>query len=218
MAIARSQQIDISVARWYHCISRCVRRAFLLGDGEHDRKGWIEDRLEDLSQIFAIAVGGFSVMDNHLHVLLRLDPDVASGWSNEEVVRRWGRLLPARDRSRRPIPVTDEWVQWRLKDPRWVATARERLQSLSCFMKSLKEPLSRLANRQDKVTGAFWSITPGVSFVKESARSRRNWPASSIGWGVAPRAGGAGWRSSARVVIPAKSPRFDRGRRHRRDA
>jgi hypothetical protein len=66
MAIARSQLIDPTVARWYHCISRCVRRAFLLGEGPHDRKGWIENRLEELAQIFAIAVGGFSVMDNHL--------------------------------------------------------------------------------------------------------------------------------------------------------
>ena len=88
MAIARSQLIDTTVARWYHCISRCVRRAFLLNEGPHDRKGWIENRLEELAQIFAIAVGGFSVMDNHLHVLLRLDQEVADGWSDEEVVQR----------------------------------------------------------------------------------------------------------------------------------
>ena len=37
-----------------------------------------------------------------------------------------------------------------------MATARERLQSISWFMKCLKEPLSRLANRQDKVRGAFF--------------------------------------------------------------
>jgi hypothetical protein len=35
MAIVRSQLIDTTVAPWYHCISRCVRRAFLLGDGPH---------------------------------------------------------------------------------------------------------------------------------------------------------------------------------------
>jgi hypothetical protein len=37
-----------------------------------------------------------------------------------------------------------------------VATARERLQSISWFMKCLKEPLSRLANREEKVRGAFF--------------------------------------------------------------
>ena len=33
----------------------------------------IEDRLEALSQCFAVSVCGFAVMDNHLHVLVRLD-------------------------------------------------------------------------------------------------------------------------------------------------
>jgi hypothetical protein len=103
-----------------------------------------------------VAVGGFSVMNNHLHVLLRLDPDVAAGWSDEEVVRRWGKLCPPRDKSRRELAVTDEWVQWRLKDIQWVATTRERLQSISWFMKYLKEPLARLANRQDGARGAFF--------------------------------------------------------------
>jgi hypothetical protein len=157
MTIARSQIIDTSVARWYHCVSRCVRHAFLLADGPCDRKGWIENRLEELAQIFGISVGGFAVMDNHLHVLLRLDPAAAQGWSDEEVVRRWGRLFPPRDKSRQPLPVVEEWVQWRLKDALWVAGARERLQSISWFMKCLKEPLSRLANRQDQVRGAFFA-------------------------------------------------------------
>ena len=51
-------------------------------------------------RLLAVGVGGFSVTDNRLHVLLRLDPDVASGWSDQEVVRRWGRLFPPRDKSR----------------------------------------------------------------------------------------------------------------------
>ncbi len=44
----------------------------------------------------------------------------------------------------------------RLQDAAWVAKARQRLQSLSWFMKSLKEPLSRMANRQDETRGAFF--------------------------------------------------------------
>ena len=47
MAIARCQQIDITVARWYHCMSRCVRQAFLLTAGAFNRKEWLEDRVEN---------------------------------------------------------------------------------------------------------------------------------------------------------------------------
>jgi REP element-mobilizing transposase RayT len=156
MAIARAHLVDLSVTRWYHCITRCVRRAFLLGEGESDRKIWIDRRIKELSQIFSIAVGGFSVMDNHLHVLVRLDPEVAERWSDEEVVRRWGRLFPPRDKKRQPLPVTKVWVEDRLKHSEWIATARARLQSLSWFMKCLKEPLARLANQQDNTRGFFF--------------------------------------------------------------
>jgi REP element-mobilizing transposase RayT len=170
MAIARAHLIDPAVTGWYHCITRCVRRAFLLGEGADDRKLWIDKRIEELAQIFSIAVAGFSVLDNHLHLLVRLDPDVAAGWSDEEIVRRWGRLFPPRDKSRRAIPVSDDWVQWRLKDTVWVATARARLQSLSWFMKCLKEPLSRLANREEKTHGAFFeSRFKSVAILDEEA-------------------------------------------------
>ncbi|MGH3429989.1 MAG: transposase [Mycobacteriales bacterium] len=156
MTIARAHLVDPAVSRWYHCLTRCVRRAFLLGEGTEDRKVWIERRLQELAEIFAVSVAGFSVMDNHLHVLVRLDPDVAAGWSDEDVVRRWGRLFPPRDKARRPLPVSEEWVQGHLLNPAWVTRARQRLQSLSWFMKCLKEPLARLANHQDKTRGAFF--------------------------------------------------------------
>jgi hypothetical protein len=126
MTIARAQLVDVALARWYHCVTRCVRRTFLLGEGDLNRTEWIENRLEELAEIFTIGVGGISVMDNHLHVLLRLDHDVAQEWSDEEVVRRWGRLFPPRDKSRQPMPVTNQWIQWRLQDALWVATARRR--------------------------------------------------------------------------------------------
>jgi len=68
MTIARSKLLDVTTPRRFHCISRCVRRAFLLGEGdqEGERKDWIENRLKELDAIFAVSVGGFSIMDNHL--------------------------------------------------------------------------------------------------------------------------------------------------------
>ena len=156
MTIARAHLVDPAVTRWYHCLTRCVRQAFLLAEGALDRKAWIEHRLEELAQIFSVSVGGFTVMDNHLHVLVRLDPLTAAAWSDEEVVRRCGRLYPPRDGKRQPLLVSDEWVKEQLKNPAWIAMARQRLGSLSWFMKCLKEPLSRLANREEKTGGAFF--------------------------------------------------------------
>jgi hypothetical protein len=126
----------------------------LLGEGNFDCSDWIDRFLQELSNIFALSVGGFSVLDNHMQVLLRLDPDVAQGWSDAEVVRRWRWLFPPRDKSRQQVRVSNDWVEWRLKNSRCVATARTGLQSLSWFMKCPKEPLSRLANRQDQTRGA----------------------------------------------------------------
>jgi len=49
MTMARAYLVDASVTRWYHCVTRCVRWAFLLGEGSLDRKGWIENRLQELA-------------------------------------------------------------------------------------------------------------------------------------------------------------------------
>lgn len=158
MTIARAKLVDTSVTRWYHCVTRCVRRALLLADdaGGSDRKQWIEDRLKSLADVFAVAVGGFSVMDNHLHLVLRLDPDAANAWSDEEVARRWGRLFPPRDGLRRPTAVDQAWIDAKTADTGWIAKTRKRLCDLGWFMKCLKEPLARRANREDGVTGAFF--------------------------------------------------------------
>jgi hypothetical protein len=53
---------------------------------------------------------------------------------------------------------------------------------------------------------SFWSMTRGGSFARERPRSRRSWLGSSIGWGVVPRVGGAGWRNFARVDCSVGDP------------
>ena len=87
----------------YHCIVRCLRRAFLCGDDpvsgkNHDhRKEWIRLRLQELAAVFGIDVCGYAVMSNHFHVVLRVRPDLAQGWSDEEVALRWRLLYRPRD-------------------------------------------------------------------------------------------------------------------------
>ena len=157
MTISRSRLVDASVSLWYHCVSRCVRKAHLIGnEAAPGRKDWIENRLRELDAIFAVSVGGFSLMDNHLHLLLRIDPDTAKGWSDTDVAERWFKLFPPRGADRRPLKVAAEIIAARLANPVWIAETRVRLSSLGWFMKCLKEPLARLANKQDECTGAFF--------------------------------------------------------------
>jgi len=76
-------------------------------------------------------VAGFAVLDNHLHVVLLLNDSVAKGWTDEEVVRRWGRLFPPRGKDRQALEVTDVWVAFQLKNVKWVEETRRRLNSLA---------------------------------------------------------------------------------------
>ena len=156
MTQPRSKIVNTDVTRWYHCISRCVRRAFLIAENhDFDRKAWLDERLRELDSLFAISVAGFSVMDNHLHLLLRIDPDAADSWTPLQVAERWLTLYPPRV-NRKPVTPTQEDFEHFAADEQWVAQKRSRLASLSWFMKCLKEPLSRKCNREENCRGTFF--------------------------------------------------------------
>ena len=162
-AYARRQIVDESVVGVYHCISRCVRRAFLCGldrftgkNFDH-RKVWIQQRMERLAGVMAVDVLGFSVMSNHIHLLLRIRPDVSAAWSDEEVARRWCQLHPGRrDESGASTEPDPAEIALLLADHEALAERRRRLSSLSHFMAALCEPIARRANKEDKATGRFW--------------------------------------------------------------
>ncbi len=156
MTVARNQLVDVNVTRYYHCISRCTRKARLLGEGSEHRKQWIEDRLQTLADAFAVSVCGFAVMDNHLHVLVRLDPDAANDWSAEDIVRRWLLAYPPKSANGQVLEVTQAWIKDLASDEQRVDVLRSRLSNLGWFMKALKEPLARMANKEDDCKGAFW--------------------------------------------------------------
>jgi REP element-mobilizing transposase RayT len=153
MAIRRDELVDFDNPGVYHCISRCVRRALLCGEGYEYRQQFLYDQLQNLTRIFSIDVIGFSLMDNHMHVLVWTDPDRARAWSDREVAERWLDLCP---RSQPAGKSKDEYLAELVKNRKRIGELRPRLASLSWFMKYLKEPLARMANLDDGVTGHFW--------------------------------------------------------------
>ena len=156
MPTPRSRLVDENVTPWYHCISRCVRRAPLFGVGFLHRKQWIEDRLKELAGIFSVECAGFALMDNHLHLLLRLDSPQAEQWPAIEVARRWLTLFPLRDERGVALAVSEARIRRFADDSAWVDKIRKRLSNLGWFMKCLKQPIARRANLEEKISGAFW--------------------------------------------------------------
>ncbi|MDO6711552.1 transposase [Aliiglaciecola sp. 2_MG-2023] len=164
MPLARKRQINLSDTPYYHCVSRCVRRAFLCGEDEltgksyEHRRQWVEDRLLFLTTVFAIEVCAYAVMSNHTHVVLHVNADKAKHWTDTEIAQRWhklhkGTLLSQRLTSKE-TPVFTDAEQITLQST--LSVYRNRLTDISWFMRELNEPIARQANQEDDCTGHFW--------------------------------------------------------------
>ena len=162
MTRPRSMLVCASDTPYYHCICRCVRRALLCGKDpvsgksfDH-RKQRILERLRVLTEVFAIDLCAYALMGNHYHLVLRLDPERAQGWTNREVAERWRRLYAGPPCVGRYLDgfALDEAESSLLADcvGRW----RSRLVDLSWFMRCLNEYIAREANAEDGCTGRFW--------------------------------------------------------------
>ena len=158
----RKRLVSLDDTPYYHCISRCVRRAFLCGVDAHTgydfshRRGWIVERLQQLTEVFTIELYAYAVMSNHYHLVVRIDAQAAQRLSEAEVAERWLSLFQG------PALVRD-WQSGKGLDSaeRQVVTElcakwRARLCNLSWFMRCLNEAIARMANREDRCTGRFW--------------------------------------------------------------
>ena len=96
-------------------------------------------------------------MSNHLHVVLRVRPDLAREWTDDEVALRWRLLFPPRDEATgRQVEPEPHDLSMITSDPERVAELRGRLASLSWFMRCLNEPIARASNLEDQCSGRFW--------------------------------------------------------------
>lgn len=161
MGYARKNLVSLQDTPYYHCIARCVRRAWLWGVDDYagknysHRKQWVIDRLTHLCSIFAIEVCAYAVMSNHYHLVLYVDAERARAWSKQEVIEKWTSLF-------RAPTLVQRWVSGdALEAERRAAEAiiehwRVRLYDVSWFMRCLNEHLARRANIEDECTGRFW--------------------------------------------------------------
>jgi REP element-mobilizing transposase RayT len=163
MPKARKSQISLLDTPYYHCVSRCVRRAFLCGEEngknfEH-RRQWVEDRIHVLSEVFTIDVCAYAVMSNHTHLVLHICKDKADVLTTEEIIRRWHRVYKGTLLTQRYLSpsLRKNLHESHIKTVESTAEVwRKRLFDISWFMRALNEYIARAANKEDDCTGHFW--------------------------------------------------------------
>lgn len=162
MTKPRTSIVSLSDTPYYHCISRCVRRAFLCGEDSYTgqsfehRRDWFIERLATLDDVFTIDACAYSVMSNHCHLVLYVDVVALNELSMDDVINRWCRLYRGPEVIQRYLK-GDVLSDLALEEVTTIAaTWRSRLGDLSWYMRCLNEYIARRANAEDGCTGRFW--------------------------------------------------------------
>jgi len=162
MTQSRNSQVSLSDTPYYHCISRCVRRAYLCGEDkfsgqsfEH-RRQWIVDRIRYLTDVFSIEVCAYSIMSNHYHLVLYVNEEEINNLSNHHICERWQKIYSL-------TPIVARWQKGELTSDiqnetvlSVIAEWRKRLSCISWFMRCLNEFIARKANKEDDCKGRYW--------------------------------------------------------------
>ncbi|PKH02538.1 Mobile element protein [Psychromonas sp. MB-3u-54] len=164
MARSRKKIVCLDDSPYYHCCSRVVRNAFLCGiditTGENyeHRREWVDTRILELAKIFAIDICAYTVMSNHLHLVVKVDADKANNWTDKDVLVQWHKGFKGTLLTQKFVKDKD-LNELELKTVNQCITEyRHRLIDISWLMRSLSQPIAKQANKEDNCTGHFYSL------------------------------------------------------------
>ena len=119
----------------YHVMSRTALDGFPLGDVEKD---FMLDLIRRYSALYLVEILGFSIMGNHFHILLRVFPEYE--FTDDEILKRY----------------VDFYGDERIYADGLIPNLRQKLTSLSEFMREIKVGFARFYNRRHHRRGYFW--------------------------------------------------------------
>ena len=153
---------------FYHVGTRCVGRAMMFND---DDKTHIVDQILRMAKFCGMEVNTYAVMDNHIHILLHVQPERAL--SDDELTARVAALYGRAKAEELRVA----WAAYR-SDGDVAAMARleeergaflHRMGDLSNYMKELKQWISRDYNKKNGRKGTLWEDRFWSNLLEDSA-------------------------------------------------
>ena len=152
----------------YHLTSRVVQKQRLLLD-EH-REVWVRS-LEKAAAFSGVEVITYCVLENHFHILVRVDP-AAKECGDGELVRRYRALYGSEraawsgmdaDALEHALREGSEDVAERLRE-----RLRRRMGDVSEFMRTLRQRYVKWFNRRFDTVGTLWAERFGSVLVEDA--------------------------------------------------
>ena len=119
----------------YHVMSRTALDGFPLGDVEKD---FMLDLIRRYSSLYLVEILGFCLMDNHFHILVRMFPEYK--FTDEDIKKRYEGF----------------YGDDRVFAAGQIPSLREKLSSLSEFVREIKVGFTRYYNKRHNRRGYFW--------------------------------------------------------------
>jgi REP element-mobilizing transposase RayT len=132
----RTQRLIINAeSTVYHVMSRTALDGFPLGDIEKD---FMLDLIRRYAALYLVEILGLCLMGNHFHILVRMFPE--HKFTDQDILKRY----------------VDFYGDERIFAEGLVPSLREKLSSLSEFMREVKVGFARFYNRRHNRRGYFW--------------------------------------------------------------
>jgi len=119
----------------YHVMSRTALDGFPLGDIEKD---FMLDLIRRYSKLYFVEILGCCLMGNHFHMLVRMFPE--HKFTDEDIQKRYEEF----------------YGDDRIFAAGWIPSLREKLSSLSEFVREIKVGFTRYYNKRHHRRGYFW--------------------------------------------------------------
>jgi len=159
MTYRRSKYLNLETTKYYHCITRCVRRSFLCGYDEVTQKDYnyrkeiIKNFLQILTKAYFIEICSYAIMCNHIHLVLYVNDTNVQSVKDDEILNRWSLIYPS-SASEIKYSILNNDPEDDIKSK--IERCRNKLCCISSFMEKFNLTLSKQFNKEDNCKGRFW--------------------------------------------------------------